>query len=88
MKKDKVGNPMGLATDILKLLKEEPRQTPGSIKEKVNFSISATRNVLMVLSDLGLVETKVRGLYEITPLGEHVLKNTVKEMKGEHISLS
>lgn len=79
MKGEKVGNPMGLAREILRLLKEEPRQTPGSIRERVNFSMSATRNVLMVLSDLGLVETKVRGLYEITSLGKYVLENSGKE---------
>ena len=38
-------------------------------------SVSTIRNVLVVLSDLKLVEAKVRGLYEITPLGERLLKD-------------
>jgi len=82
MKKKKVENPMGLAREILKLLKEEPRQTPRSIKERVSFSRSTTMNVLMVLYDLGLVETKVRGLYEITSLGKYVLEAIKKESGG------
>ena len=55
---EKVGNPMGLAREILKLLKEKPRQTPRSTKEKVSFSRSTTTNVLIVLSDLGLWKPK------------------------------
>lgn len=65
---------MGLAREILKILKDEPRQTPQSILSKTNVSMSTIRNNLMVLSDLNLVETKTRGLYEITPLGEYVLE--------------
>ena len=49
---------MGLAREILKLLKEKPRQTPRSTKEKVSFSRSTTTNVLIVLSDLGLWKPK------------------------------
>ena len=69
---------LGLAREILKILKDEPRQTPQSILNKTNVSMSAIRNNLMVLSDLNLVQTKTRGLYEITPLGEYVL-----EQEGE-----
>jgi Mn-dependent DtxR family transcriptional regulator len=42
---------------------------------RLDASVSTVRNVLMVLSDLGLVEAKVRGLYEVTPLGERLLKD-------------
>jgi len=72
---------MALAREILKLLKEEPRQTPLLIREKMNLSKSTTMSVLSVLSDLGMVETRVRGLYEITPLGEYVLEKSGKEGK-------
>lgn len=65
---------LGLAKQILKILKEKPRQTPQSLLSKIDVSISAIRNNLMVLSDLSLVETPNRGLYQITPLGELVLK--------------
>jgi predicted transcriptional regulator len=64
---------LGLAKQILKILKEKPRQTPQSLLSKIDVSMSAIRNNLMVLSDLNLVETPTRGLYQITPLGELVL---------------
>jgi len=70
---------LGLAREILKILKDEPRQTPQSILRKLNVSMSAIRNSLMVLSDLNLVETKTRGLYEISPLGERLLEKTWEE---------
>ena len=65
----------GIASRILLLLKESPRQTPKSIAVRLNASVSTIRNVLVILSDLKVVETKVRGLYEITPLGERLLKD-------------
>ena len=71
---------LGLAREILKILKDEPRQTPQSILSKIDVSMSAIRNNLMVLSDLKLVEAKTRGLYNITPLGEYILEKN-KEMK-------
>ena len=73
------GKPMhmpGIANRILLLLKESPRQTPISIAGRLNASVSTIRNALVILSDLKLVEAKVRGLYEITPLGERLLKDT------------
>lgn len=63
-----------IANRILLLLKESPRQTPKSIAGRLNASISTVRNALVILSDLKLVEAKVRGLYEITPSGERLLK--------------
>jgi len=66
----------GVANRILLLLKESPRQTPISIAGRLNASVSTIRNALVILSDLKLVEAKVRGLYEITPLGERLLKDT------------
>ena len=65
----------GIASRILLLLKESPRQTPPSMASRLNASVSTIRNVLVILSDLKLVETKVRGLYEITLLGERLLKD-------------
>jgi predicted transcriptional regulator len=66
---------VGLTKRILEILKREPRQTPQSLLGKLDVSMSAIRNNLMVLSDLKLVEAETRGLYKITPLGEHVLEN-------------
>ena len=65
-----------IANRILLLLRESPRQTPQSIASRLNASVSTIRNALVILSDLKLVEAKVRGLYEITPLGERLLKET------------
>jgi predicted transcriptional regulator len=70
---------LGLAKEILGILNKEPRQTPQSILGKLGVSMSAIRNSLMVLSDLKLVETEARGLYRITPLGQYVLENMLKE---------
>ena len=67
---------LGIANRILLLLKESPRQTPKSIAGWLNASVSTIRNALVILSDLKLVEAKVRGLYEITALGERLLKDT------------
>ena len=66
----------GVANRILLLLKESPRQTPISIAGRLNASVSTVRNALVILSDLKLVEAKVRGLYEITAFGERLLKDT------------
>ena len=80
---------LGLAKEILTILKDEPRQTPQSIQGKINVSMSAIRNNLMVLSDLNLVEAKTRGLYQITELGKYVLNPSrelaviVDNQKGE-----
>jgi Mn-dependent DtxR family transcriptional regulator len=65
----------GVASRILSFLRESPRQTPQSMASRLDASVSTVRNVLVVLSDLGLVEAKVRGLYEVTPLGERLLKD-------------
>jgi len=65
-----------IANRILLLLKESPRQTPISIAGRLNASVSTVRNALVILSDLKLVEAKVRGLYEITAFGERLLKDT------------
>jgi predicted transcriptional regulator len=65
---------MGISTEILKILSREPRQTPQTLQKVNGASISTIRNALVVLSDLGLTQKKARGLYEITPLGQHVLE--------------
>ena len=69
-----------IASKILLLLKESPRQTPQSIADRLNASVSTIRNALVILADLKLVEARVRGLYEITPLGERLLKD-IRETK-------
>lgn len=72
---------LGLAREILKILKEKPRQTPQSLLNQTNVSMSSVRNNLMVLSDLDLIEAKTRGLYEITSLGKYLLDKIAEEEK-------
>jgi predicted transcriptional regulator len=63
------------ATKILKVLHETPRLSPTLIASKVGIKIQYARNLLTVLLELKLVETPSRGLYQITTLGEQVLKS-------------
>jgi len=62
------------AIEILKTLKQTPRLTPILIARMLDRPPSVMRNILVVLLELGLVESPVRGLYQITPLGEYVLE--------------
>ena len=64
----------GVGHKILRLLRDKPRQTPPSIAKELQLSVTTVRNALVILSDVSVVEAGVRGLYEITPLGVHVLK--------------
>ena len=61
------------AVEILKLLREMPRLSPALIAERLGITPGVVRNVLMILSELQLVETPSRGIYQITSLGEHML---------------
>jgi len=62
------------ALEILKALKQTPRLTPIMIAKMLNRPPSVIRNILVVLLELGLVESIARGLYQITPLGQYVLE--------------
>jgi len=62
------------AIEILKALKQTPRLTPILIAKILDRPPSVIRNILVVLLELGLVESPARGLYQITPLGEYVLE--------------
>jgi len=61
------------AVEILKAVKQMPRLTPILIAKMLDRPPSVIRNILVVLLELGLVESPARGLYQITPLGEYVL---------------
>lgn len=63
-----------LAYRILKLLSDEPRQTPQSLKERLDVSISSIKQVLSILYGLKLVDRVSRGLYVITPIGRNHLQ--------------
>ena len=45
------------------------------ISERLKINPQQVRNVLVVLAELKLVETPVRGVYLITNLGKHILNN-------------
>lgn len=64
----------GIARKLLKFLQEHPRQTPKSISEQLESPLATVKTTLGILSDLELIEAKTRGLYEITKMGDHVLR--------------
>ena len=70
------------AIEILKLLKETPRLTPIMIANKLGRATSHIRNVLSVLLELKLVYTPARGIYEITELGNELLKKLHTAYRG------
>ena len=63
-----------IAKDILTVLKRTPRLTPQMIAEQISANPQRVRNILCVLLELKLVKTSVRGVYEISPLGEDLLR--------------
>lgn len=67
-----------LATRILKMLEESPRQTPKMMADELDTNPAYVRNVLVVLQELKLIETIARGLYQITPLGREVLQRILQ----------
>jgi Mn-dependent DtxR family transcriptional regulator len=62
-----------VAVDILKIVEQNPRITPIEISKKLKTSAQYVRNTLRTLTELGLVETPVRGVYILTSLGKQVL---------------
>ena len=62
------------AKEILKSLQKTPRQNPIMLAEGLNLKEQTIRNTLSILLEVKLVETPVRGLYEITKLGEQALR--------------
>jgi predicted transcriptional regulator len=72
---------MSLITiEILRVIEQNPRVTPLEISRKLKISTQYVRNTVRTLTELGLVETPVRGVYVITELGKYVLnKQTKKE---------
>ena len=67
-----------VALKILKLLNEKPRLSPTLIASELKTSIQQVRNVLLVLSELKLVKTPSRGIYEVTELGKYVLNRYIE----------
>lgn len=73
---------MGVALEILKILREEPRHTSGTLQKRLNVSRSSVKIALMTLADVGLVTQEVRGVYGITPLGREVLDQSLKKTES------
>jgi len=63
------------AIDVLRIIGQNPRITPLEISEKLKVNAQHVRNILLVLSELKLVETPARGVYLITELGKYVLSH-------------
>jgi predicted transcriptional regulator len=61
------------AVDILRTIDQNPRITPLEISQKLKMNAQHVRNILLVLAELKLVETPVRGVYLVTELGKCVL---------------
>lgn len=66
-------------TEILAVIQNKPRLTPVLIAEASKLNPGVVRNVLMTLTELKLVISPARGIYEITELGEGVLKEAIKK---------
>jgi Mn-dependent DtxR family transcriptional regulator len=62
------------ALEILQAIKQKPRITPVMIAEELEMKQQSVRNILLTLTELGLVGTVARGLYEITELGSQILE--------------
>ena len=45
------------------------------ISQRLKMNAQQVRNILLVLTELKLVETPVRGVYLITDLGKHILNH-------------
>lgn len=61
------------AIEILQAIGRKPRITPVMIAEELKMNQQVVRNVLLTLSELGLVTTAARGVYEISQMGQQVL---------------
>ncbi|MBA7490020.1 hypothetical protein ES702_00554 [subsurface metagenome] len=64
-----------IALELLKVIKENNRITPGEMGNILTYSPQYIRNTLRILGELKLVKTPVRGSYMITNLGEYVMKH-------------
>ena len=70
-----------VAIDILKAIKQTPRITPLEISKKLKISTQYIRNILAILTELGLVETPARGVYTLSNLGKYVLEQATEQRK-------
>jgi len=68
-----------VAIEVLTAIQQNPRITPAEIAEKTGITQQYVRNILSPLVELQLIETPVRGIYNITELGEYVLDYLQKE---------
>ena len=64
---------MKISLKILKMINEEPRQTPILLSKRFDIHISYVRGILSTLHDLGLIKRVARGVYTINDLGVTIL---------------
>jgi len=69
------------ATQILEAIQRRPRVTPILIADETGMPPGMVRTILVTLTNLRLVTSPARGLYEITPLGEQILKENKGAVK-------
>lgn len=67
-----------VAVEILRTVEQNPRITPLEISKKLGISLQYIRNTLRILTELKLLETPVRGVYVLTEVGKHVLKQVLE----------
>ena len=73
----------GVAVEILKLLQEEPKQSPAMMDSKLPHKIGSIKAALHYLTSLGHVSKLARGLYVISELGTCVLRHLLEQSEGE-----
>ena len=74
---------MGVSLDVLQALKEEARQTPEMLDERLpQYTINYIKTALTFLADMHHVNRVVRGMYEITELGLYVLHHPLNVKEG------
>jgi DNA-binding IclR family transcriptional regulator len=61
------------ALEILQAIGRKPRITPVMMAEELKMKQQVVRNILLTLTELGLVTTAARGVYEISDLGQQIL---------------
>jgi predicted transcriptional regulator len=70
------------ALEVLQVISGKPRITPIMIADELKMRPQAVRNILLTLSELGLVANAARGVYEISELGREILEKQKTAKKG------
>jgi Mn-dependent DtxR family transcriptional regulator len=62
------------ALEVLQAISRKPRITPIMISDDLKMKQQSVRNILLTLSELGLVVNAARGVYEISEIGQEILE--------------